>query len=213
MSRKTGTITEETKSRLIQSAAAEFSEHGYQKSSLRRICSNAQVTTGALYFFFQDKDDLFRQIISPITNQVLSLMASHYDRELSASLPEILNDSSEDFQIAEELMEFYFRNSIICDILLNHRDHPAVCAFFDELTDMMDKQTEQLLRRSNLDLRFNAAFNSFTIHWFSHLQIDSFVTILSHHFDESRAKEQLKIQVSFLRGGFRHLLYSCGDTN
>ena len=52
MSRKAGTISEETKTRLLQAATEEFAEYGYEKSSLRRICKNAEVTTGALYFFF-----------------------------------------------------------------------------------------------------------------------------------------------------------------
>ena len=48
----------ETKDKLLISAKQEFLEKGYQKASLRNICKNAGVTTGALYFFFQDKEDL-----------------------------------------------------------------------------------------------------------------------------------------------------------
>ncbi|MDE5680036.1 MAG: TetR/AcrR family transcriptional regulator, partial [Lachnospiraceae bacterium] len=40
----------ETKENLIASAKAEFMEKGYVKASLRKICANAGVTTGALYF-------------------------------------------------------------------------------------------------------------------------------------------------------------------
>ena len=49
----------ETKVRLQQCAVCEFMEKGFLKASLRSICREAGVTTGALYFFFQDKDDLF----------------------------------------------------------------------------------------------------------------------------------------------------------
>ena len=55
MSRKAGTVSEDTQKNLIKAAISEFAEHGYQKSSLRRICAKAGVTTGALYFFFEDK--------------------------------------------------------------------------------------------------------------------------------------------------------------
>lgn len=48
----------ETKSKLLASAKAEFLEKGYINASLRSICKNAGVTTGALYFFFRDKEDL-----------------------------------------------------------------------------------------------------------------------------------------------------------
>lgn len=49
----------ETKEKLLASAKSEFLKKGYMKASLRKICANAEVTTGALYFFFKDKEDLF----------------------------------------------------------------------------------------------------------------------------------------------------------
>ena len=50
-----------TKERLLESARREFLEKGYMKASLRTICKNAGVTTGVLYFFFQDKADLYER--------------------------------------------------------------------------------------------------------------------------------------------------------
>ena len=49
----------ETREKLLEGAMAEFSENGYMKASLRKICADAGVTTGALYFFFKNKNDLF----------------------------------------------------------------------------------------------------------------------------------------------------------
>ncbi len=53
----------ETKIHLIQCAKKEFMEKGFVGASLRGICQKAGVTTGALYFFFQDKDDLFCEVV------------------------------------------------------------------------------------------------------------------------------------------------------
>ena len=36
----------ETREKLLESAMAEFSENGYMKASLRKICADAGVTTG-----------------------------------------------------------------------------------------------------------------------------------------------------------------------
>ncbi|MBD5104903.1 MAG: TetR family transcriptional regulator [Ruminococcaceae bacterium] len=67
----------ETKERLIESALAEFSAKGYTKSSLRKICADAGVTTGALYFFFKDKEDLFAAIVEQPFNELKSLLLAH----------------------------------------------------------------------------------------------------------------------------------------
>ena len=52
----------ETKRRLLESAKKEFLEKGYLQASLRNICKNAGVTTGALYFFFEGKEALFAEL-------------------------------------------------------------------------------------------------------------------------------------------------------
>ena len=44
---------------LIEAAKKEFLEKGYNKASLRTICNKAGMTTGALYFFFDNKEDLY----------------------------------------------------------------------------------------------------------------------------------------------------------
>jgi len=146
MSRKAGTIPEETKMKLLESAVAEFAQHGFQKASLRRICANAGVTTGALYFFFQDKEDLFQSVISPVTDSLLSVLQAHYQAELAGTVTQA-TDASADIQAGADILEVYYSNKTIGSIILNHRDHPAICAFFDQITTLIDQQTISLLKK------------------------------------------------------------------
>ena len=43
------------RSRLLEAGKEEFRDRGFLKASLRAICKKADVTTGALYFFFESK--------------------------------------------------------------------------------------------------------------------------------------------------------------
>ena len=61
MSRRPHAESYDTRRRLLQSAEQEFALQGYDKASLRQICTSAGVTTGALYFFFDNKEDLFKK--------------------------------------------------------------------------------------------------------------------------------------------------------
>ena len=206
MSRKAGTISEDTQKNLINAAISEFAEYGFQKSSLRRICAKAGVTTGALYFFFNDKEDLFANAVTPVTEGILTLMKAHYETELSSPARELIADESEDLRAGEEFLSFYYRNKTLCHIVLENRNHPVVQDFFDRLTQLMDRQTIMLLGVLAPEAKADATFNQCTIHWISHVLIDSVIHILSHDFDEGRAKEQLKIVTRFLRGGMLSLL-------
>lgn len=51
--------------KILSSAQAEFYRYGYQEASLRRICKEAGVTTGALYKRFKNKDALFQAVVRP----------------------------------------------------------------------------------------------------------------------------------------------------
>lgn len=48
---------------LIESAREQFYLKGYDKASLRTICTNANVTTGALYSSFRSKEDLLSEVL------------------------------------------------------------------------------------------------------------------------------------------------------
>ena len=49
--------------KLLEAGTEEFLKYGFRGASLRRICASAGVTTGALYFFFENKEDLFCRIV------------------------------------------------------------------------------------------------------------------------------------------------------
>lgn len=210
MTRRAGSIPEETKAKLLHSALEEFTEYGFDKASLRRICAKAEVTTGALYFFFQDKEDLFENVLAPITERIHAMMKEHYSEELKGSTEDVISNEAEDFRFGIEFLEMYYSNQKVCKLILNNREHPAVTAFFDSLIMMIDQQTIHLLETllpAGVD---SSVFNECTIHWVSHLQIDTFIHILSHDFDRERAEEQMRIMVHFLREGFFSLLRLAG---
>lgn len=63
----------ETREKLLISAQNEFLKYGYEKASLRTICKNVGLTTGALYFFFNNKEDLFKSLVKKIANSFKKL--------------------------------------------------------------------------------------------------------------------------------------------
>ena len=71
----------ETKNKLLASARTEFQEKGYANASLRNICRNAGVTTGALYFFFKDKADLYDSLVKDIVGTIFAVMHGHFAGE------------------------------------------------------------------------------------------------------------------------------------
>lgn len=55
---------------LKEAALIEFMAKGFEKANLRSICERAKVTTGALYFFYKNKEDLFDKVVEPTIQNV-----------------------------------------------------------------------------------------------------------------------------------------------
>jgi AcrR family transcriptional regulator len=56
-------LDSERRNRLFQTAAEEFAEHGYDAASLNRIIEKSGIGKSSLYYYFDDKADLFTTIV------------------------------------------------------------------------------------------------------------------------------------------------------
>jgi AcrR family transcriptional regulator len=92
--------------RILASAQEEFLTHGYEKASLKVICANANVTTGALYKRYKGKEELFSAVVTPTLNDLEEVAKQR--RSLSAK-----DVSDEDlikaWDMDEEYMLWWFR--------------------------------------------------------------------------------------------------------
>lgn len=59
-----------TKELLLKAGREEFLEKGYEKASLRAICKRAGVTTGAVYFFFDSKEEYSLEEVLRLTERI-----------------------------------------------------------------------------------------------------------------------------------------------
>jgi AcrR family transcriptional regulator len=56
-------LAPEKRKRLLVAAANEFASHGFEGASLNRILDSAGLSKGALYYYFDDKADLFATVV------------------------------------------------------------------------------------------------------------------------------------------------------
>lgn len=57
---------QDTRSKILESAVTLFLKQGYDKTTIRQITSQAEVTTGSLYHFFANKEEIVVTICSEI---------------------------------------------------------------------------------------------------------------------------------------------------
>src|SRR5438034_4491717 len=79
---------EETRRELIASATKVFSERGFHAASLEQIAGNAGYTTGAIYFHFGGKDELFLAVFESYALTRVAEVTNVYE-QVSGRLPQV----------------------------------------------------------------------------------------------------------------------------
>lgn len=192
----------ETRERLIESALTEFSEKGYAKASLRKICAAAGVTTGALYFFFKDKEDLFAAIVEQPYDELKKILIGHFTTEKEMPLSEMFKhiDGGHD-ELSAALIHHLYANYDVFMLLLTKSQGTRFESAVDEMVDMVDKTYSamaEIMARQLPDKRVN----SYMLHWLSHMMIDAFIHLLTHEPDEKKAAANMSRFMNFLVSGW-----------
>lgn len=63
-------MSKNSKLKLMESALSLFSEKGYYGASIREIIENAGVTRPVLYYYFENKEDLFCQLVEAMFSEM-----------------------------------------------------------------------------------------------------------------------------------------------
>ena len=63
----------ELRGRILKAAALEFGTHGYADASLNRIVEQAGISKGSMYYYFEDKEDLFSMVLQDLEERSADL--------------------------------------------------------------------------------------------------------------------------------------------
>ena len=197
----------ETKERLLISARAEFLEKGYQKASLRSICKNAGVTTGAVYFFFQDKEDLFSNIVQPTIDRIQTIASKHVSQELMLlqNIPIADEDNvHDDYDASEHILHMLYQNYDICQLILEKSQGSKYENIIDEFVDIFE-EGQRALAMEQAKLYNVKPPEDYIIHWVVHIEMDAYVHLLLHEKDEKKALQYMGKILQYLQYGWEAL--------
>lgn len=193
---KAHTDGKETRAKLVASATESFANLGYDHSSLRVICANAGVTTGALYFFFDTKEDIFATVLEPLTSALRSEFASH-PRCLVGGVESVRASGELDDAVARRVVEICMAHPDQLKIFLENRRQPVVSNFVNQLVDASSKQLQELFASED----YAAAHADAVAAWFARAQVETIIDILSRGYPQNEAEDEIMIMTRFIRGG------------
>ena len=190
----------ETREKLIDSARREFMEKGYNKASLRKICADAGVTTGALYFFFEDKEALFGAIADGPYNELIAILKSHFEED--EALMEQPYDAVEGdhYAFVEELVHHLYQNYDVFHMLLTKAQGSKYQNAVDDLADIFDETYTKM--SAKMGSYYGGKVNKAMVHWLTHMILDAFIHMITHEKDEKKALAHIKKVMNFITKGW-----------
>ncbi len=184
-------VDNKSRERLIECAKKEFLEKGFAKASLRNICSRAGLTTGAVYFLFKDKNGLFEAVVSGPLGELMQLMQSHIAEEEHSNIAAYSHVSGDHDSFADEIVKLLYSHYDEMMILLEKSQGSQFEDLPDRVIAMLDAGYEKPAQQY-ADAVPGKRVNRYMLHWFSHIQVDAFIHLLTHEKDEQRALEKIK---------------------
>jgi AcrR family transcriptional regulator len=69
-------LPEDKRRTILDAAAAEFAEHGFEGASFNRIIEQAGISKGAMYYYFADKADAYGAVIDDVLARMMEIVES-----------------------------------------------------------------------------------------------------------------------------------------
>lgn len=203
----------ETKEKLLASAKSEFMEKGYAKASLRKICANAGVTTGALYFFFKDKEDLFCSIVEKPLQELTRFLQMHFEEDTHLlSVPYAYAHTDGDHEeMVSCLIHHLYSNRDAFLLLLTKSQGTAFENCVDELVDMMEKGYQSMAENLVKQVP-GTQVNDYMMHWLIHMNTDAFIHLLTHEPNEKKALKHMSLIMDYLIKGWMEMILISEDS-
>lgn len=186
---------EETIEKIKQAALEEFYTNGYAKASLRTICNRAGVTTGAMYFSFENKEALFQAILQPLVES--------YEKMLARCMQIELEDSSEGADVDVLLMQFILKHRKEAIVIMEKAQGSCYEGFRDRIEQMM-QQSFQAYYQSRLETPPDMRL----IRILAKQRLDSCLEIVKEDYDMEYSLYLVKQVGIYAEGGTDRLIES-----
>lgn len=203
MGRKTN-----TRQLIIEAAINEFLEKGYENTTLRNICKKANTTTGSFYFFFKDKDELFKEIVSPLEKNIdyilSNMLDSHNTLSNFTTTPIIVdkNDIIINFKYIFSVFMQYQKEAII---LFNKSQKSYKENFLNSIIESYTQANLKFLLELKLRNHIASSINEYSLKMYFKCFFTAFIDLVTSNLSYDEMEEQLQFLISMVYGSWEEL--------
>ena len=183
-----------TREKILHMARREFFDKGFANANVRAIAELAGVTTGALYHFFKNKDDLFDVLVGNVFDEFLNLIM-HTNvlktKEIGMKTDE-LSVITEVSQVRFlRMVDFFYDNWDAMKLIICCSKGSSYEHIFDKAIKLVENETIRLLKLDNITI-------SRRRHFFVHVMVSAhFENLKEIFYHDLKKKEAVEYVLDF----------------
>lgn len=204
--------TLETREKLLVSAKQEFLKNGFEKASLRVICKNAGLTTGALYFFFQNKEDIFDCLVKDSAVEFKNMLYNFAQEEKSnyqsISNSGKTNKSHLDINHEIYVMKYLYDNKDTVFLLTLKAQGSSYENYYNEIIKFVERSFGEVFQIYCGEKVANSRMVQCAIHYMVSWRIHAQLEVLQNSLNLEEVLLQAEIIAKYSVGGFENVVKS-----
>lgn len=190
-------LKEDVRDRILEAAELVFAESGYGGAKMGAIAKAAQISTGNVYRYFDNRDALFYAVFTDeFVQQFDTLVEKRVASLVALSEVDRLNEAAR--ADADELLEFWITNRRRVVVLLDRADGSAFEGFKDQFIDRLVKLTTTKFKRQALRV---TKLTRFTLRNIFETSVRAIVSILETYEKPSQIREAFEAFWSYQLAG------------
>ena len=206
MSRKAGRNKEVTEKLLLESAAKEFAAKGVDHAALRTMTQIVGLTTGAVYFLYGSKENLFNILVQSVTEPCIAFVESRIKTETTYMAKTYEQNEQDNYEEFTNFLKFYFENKNKVYAVMKNRDQKIVKDFFNRVYSMFEEHYMTLVNNIAKVTPRTTPIDEYMVKWYARNQIDSILEFLNQDFTVDEALQHARPFVKVMEKGFLGLL-------
>ena len=200
----------ETREKLLISAQNEFLKYGYEKASLRTICKNVGLTTGALYFFFNNKEDLFKSLVKKIANSFKKIICAFVEKENYKNIwngnCKYIDNLNYHVEHEKKFMKYMYANKTAFILLVMKSQGSCYENYYNEVLQLVEEVFREFLELYKCKTSRNPNINEYTIHCLVSWRMHSYINVLNSDLTLHEALTQAEVIANYAVGGWNRIM-------
>lgn len=200
-----------TKNRILECAKEEFLRNGFEKAQVGEIAKMANVTTGAIYRHFKNKEELFFTLIEDVYEYTLDIVTDVEIRSTDkASMP--LSEETDDvviealFSEAMRFVDYMYEHFDEFKLLLACSKGSRVENFAEEIADRYTHKNMKLIQAAAGKKSSATKIKELEVHIITKGYITSLCECIIHAIPYEDVSRYIKSIVTFQYYGWGGLL-------